>query len=665
MRNYMSRKEKRIKKYLSEIAEDLEKLLNNEQGLYLISGCGTGKTYYISEYLAKRKNTLVVNFLNVVNRQSYSDIYIEGTSTRYIDGTRSSAINVQQHSSIKDEVLKKFDLVVIDEIQLQYISSDFRCSVVGEPLKDFILKCINLGVKVLLITGTPIAPVDTIYGLAKVKIIKTELTNIDKYTITFAKGLSYRNCIKKIQRFINEGYKVVVKTDLHSKEIEKLAKERNIRTARLYADAYKVNIDTPTKYVVDHQCLPDEYDLFITTKVMVEGVNFNNDEDDKVIVITFVDDIESPMSAMQLASRLRKQHKNLILGYNSDEDFYISKKRIGYSSTLKDEIFLERERILSLFNNICLWKNYFNNAGSCNFIDEVFNESAEDIEVNNELPLKLSELAGMLNDKIRKINKNWRTLEKPFTQYFRLRSSEDENINITDSGEGYYYLSVPAKKGVIKSLLRTMNKKLVDVSDMTDEEIEDFNQVENTCFILTESLKDDASNESLLIDYVRGIEGELFKDKVEQVLKEKVTSVVGGKIVELTKKDENKHIYSHLSIMENYKDSIIRIGDLTRFKCNPFSQNYETVLDTFRRERKDFLIKLDQLKKSLSAKRKVSGSIGGKTTKTITLVNDSIGFKMTFNSSKNCDTYVRETLKFSDSNMKRLRKEEVNGYKRG
>ena len=66
-----------VKNYITEIENEIIEEINKSNGVYLISGCGTGKTHFVKNILCKKKKTLVINFLNVVNEQSYKDIYIE------------------------------------------------------------------------------------------------------------------------------------------------------------------------------------------------------------------------------------------------------------------------------------------------------------------------------------------------------------------------------------------------------------------------------------------------------------------------------------------------------------------------------------------------------------------------------------------------------------
>lgn len=653
-----------VKNYITEIENEIIEEINKSNGVYLISGCGTGKTHFVKNILCKKKNTLVINFLNVVNEQSYKDIYIDGRNVRYYNGEKSKAINVQQIENKiftdNDEVLKKIEIVVIDEIQLQHLSCNFR-PICGLRLKEFIDKCIKLGIKILLITGTPIAPLDEVFGLSKIKVTKTDLEEKDKYTFTLMKGLCPSNCIGFVKRLIEEGKTVILKTDKYTKRVETLAKKENLRTARIYSDANKVDVETPTKYIIKNQVLPDEYDLFITTKVLVEGVNLLEDNDREVVIVSFVDDIESPMSAIQLASRLRKQHKNLILGYTKEEDFDLTKTYSGYNSILKDPIFTDREKYLARFTNKDVWKSYIENCVPSEIIESETIEKKEKIEDDDKLPISLNELTATLIGKLREIDKEWMCKEKPFSKYFRVRSTDKDIVEIAESGEGYYYLYVPSSKGLVKSLLRLMNSKIIDVTKLDDDEIIDIIEVENTYFTLADSTK---NNDAILKDYAKGIKGDCFSTMLAEALKTNVRAIKGGEDVPLTKRMENKHIFSHLIILENFPETIKRLAKLN----NPFTDSSEPIEDIFKKERLNYLNSLSTKSKNLINTKenagKIGGKIGGKATKSITLINNSLGFSMTFSSSKDCDSYVVAKLGFTKREKERLRNSEVKGYRR-
>jgi hypothetical protein len=57
----------KIKKYLAEIKDELLSLIDQNKGLYIIAGCGCGKSYFVKEVLMKRYIVLNVNFLNIAN----------------------------------------------------------------------------------------------------------------------------------------------------------------------------------------------------------------------------------------------------------------------------------------------------------------------------------------------------------------------------------------------------------------------------------------------------------------------------------------------------------------------------------------------------------------------------------------------------------------------
>lgn len=374
-----------VKNYLTE-SDDLKKIIRENQLTYIVSGCGMGKSYFTSNYLMTEMKVLNVNFLNTTNLQNFSDTYVEGpVAASGYDGMCNLTINVQNLNYITDFAISNIDVLVIDEIQKAYQDISYR-SCCGSKLEGQIDRFIKAGKKVLVLTGTPVDDVKFLDRFVKVKVEKTEITEKDTYSFRFFKGVSKYNVYDLVDKLLEKGDTPVILANSRRSDIKHILERKGLRVGIVESDEKLVSGST-TEYIIKNQTLPKGVDVILSTSVLQEGINLLETVDERLVFITFVEDIQTPHQAVQFAGRARNQKKRLIICYLRDEELNINFLHCMYdglqNTCVLDEANMEYEEIISSeFNGIEDWKNYLESNTTCDIKCKVFStlisENAED-----------------------------------------------------------------------------------------------------------------------------------------------------------------------------------------------------------------------------------------------------------------------------------------------
>ncbi len=353
----------KIKKYLAEIKDELLSLIDQNKGLYIIAGCGCGKSYFVKEVLMKRYIVLNVNFLNIANNQNFSESYIEGGSkVSQIDGFCSRSINVKNLQYISEEAANNFDLLVLDEVQELWFSSNYR-----KESGDLLIEQLKRFKKIFVLTGTPLTGVDLIneLGLKVIEIEKESKEEKDKYEFNLVQGLNYNNIGSFTKDLLEKGKAVIIKSDKNRQGI----RERLIKENIIFQDIQSSDRGVQgscTQFLIENETLPLDCNCFICTSILVGAVNIKETiEEREIVYICFVQDIGTPHQLIQLMGRSRNQKKVIYIGFDEAKDFDISFSHIIYQnqeSLFETKTNLEKERLISSsFKEANDWKKYLVN----------------------------------------------------------------------------------------------------------------------------------------------------------------------------------------------------------------------------------------------------------------------------------------------------------------
>lgn len=544
--------------------------LEKNNGVYLISPCGSGKSYLIEEKFLKKYRTVNCNFLNVLNEQNFKESYKEGErAARNYDGSDSITINIQNLSKISDDAAKKVELLVIDEIQEHWFASDYRRAA-SDDLEEQIKRFQSFGAKVLLMTGTPICVSKLVerLGLEVLIFDKEKYSEPDKYDIHMVEGLTIFNVGKYAQKLIARGKTVVILSDNSRKIISKELVKSGIEFCNIQSCDKKIE-GTATNYIIKEQKLPEDCSCFLSTSILAGGVNLKETKDEKDIVyISFIKDIKNPHRAIQYAGRSRNQVKQLRLGYKKEEEFNIEFTDVVYKA-LNNLVDLstnqEMKDVLSKsFNTKLDWSIYIfdtcrTESGSC-VVNDTFDEKADKTDLKTE------------RMDWKKFASDIKALKKEgtsFNDYFKIKATIDTTgVKIIDNpngkGQNMWAFCTNVQKG--RDIINALDLGF-DVEKYSDAEI-------STACKLTRYAK--LFNRMTLVN--QSIEDKTFKNYVEklkdEVVEGKFTSlfdvtfknvfdiefIVNGKqvdsksIVEASK-SEKKKISEPLELITNYRDT--------------------------------------------------------------------------------------------------------------
>ena len=540
----------KIQKYLSEIEDELISLIDKNKGLYIIASCGCGKSYFVKEVLMKRYKVLNVNFLNIANNQNFSDSYIEGGSkVSLIDGYCSKSINIKNLQYISDEAANNFDLLVLDEVQELWFSSNYR-----KESGDELVKQLKRFKKVFVLTGTPLTGVDLIneLGLKVIEIEKESKEEKDKYQFFLVQGLNYSNIGSFTKDLLNEGKAVIIKSDKNRQGIrERLIKE-NIVFQDIQSSDRGVK-GSCTQYLIENESLPLSSDCFICTSILVGAVNIKETlEEREIVYVCFVQDIGTPHQLIQLMGRSRNQKKVIYIGFDEAKEFDISFTHIIYQnqeSLYETKINKEKERLISSsFKTPSDWKNYLSSQTEGEILHKFLYEDE---------------------------NKKERIKEEKFDWFDFIKLARENNL--LDS----YSLSFVVKNGKEPKVIESPNRKYINYiyCDKTQKgknilklmdlgfqvEKYDDKKLSTLCYIMEVvnifcflASRGNEIDQALLEDIRNGvinINSEAFKALFSQLLK--IKRLKDGGSQDLTKIDIRRKIEKPYDIISNFPKTFI------------------------------------------------------------------------------------------------------------
>lgn len=621
-------KEIYVNKYLSEADTEITDILENNYGLFCVAGCGLGKSYYVKHYLMKKYRTINVNFLNVLNLQSFKDTYAAGKeAVEKYDGNTSISINVQNLRNIPTESLNKVQLLVLDELQNLYFQATFRQKVTGDSLVEQLKRFKEAGVKILVITGTPIckAKLSKELGLVSKEIIKRDLEEKDSYRFTFVEGLNYINTVDFCQNLVMKGKTVVVLSDLNRKYIRK-ALIKNLANFADIQTADKTISNSSTKYIVDNERLPDNTDIFLSTSVIAGGINLLETEDEKEIVyLTTVKDIGNPQQLIQLAGRSRNQKKVIYVGYDDEKDFDINFQHIIYdnsiSNVFKTNTVTEMEALLSQsFKDMKSWLGYIKRfCQKVEIYKEEFNLFIEEKEKLDEV--NWSDFAKLI--RAENIDKG-----KLYSEYFRVKSETTDNhfsIIENPNNKGYNKWVYVNNVKKARNILRAMDLGF-RVEDMSNEQITRLLQViyvAKSFSYLTENGYDGLRQDVLLnkLDLSSGAVQDLFCDLF------KCSKVVNGKVEALTDWKKSSRVALPIYVFANYKSTVgalVRVFYTSTLLSNIFIENRNKYCGLYVEEfyKEDAIVE-EAIEKKKEEIKKANAKGGSKNTKKIKVISEN------------------------------------------
>lgn len=379
-----------INKFISERKAEIYAYLNEYKTVRLIGGAGLGKTHFVLNELIKhytktrsKKYPLIVNFLNSVRdnqlaETAKNDKLLDRLTNRFLLAfgqlERPSVCNVANicDGVNIDKLLDSVSIVVIDEEHLIGEHAQFRGENITK-LFELVRIAQSKNIHVLLMTATPI---NRHFDAVDIRIKLTDANNTHEVFFEWRSGLKVNNCLPLLEDLVNDPKKiVVVLVNRNAKHTLKKRCEMLFGADNVGYISSKQQHDTngQTHGLIKNSLLDHSKKIYISTSFICEGVNINNTEQ-KITFVTFAEEVQHVGKLIQLSHRLRKQTRNIIVGYDTENKLYFKprtevKAKGEDNAIIKAEIMNYNAECVALFGGVkgslSLWCNYVDYYAEC------------------------------------------------------------------------------------------------------------------------------------------------------------------------------------------------------------------------------------------------------------------------------------------------------------
>ena len=431
-------------KYLLNYSREIINNLSKYQTLFIESGCGTGKTTLITNFLMNNKvnracydcklfklfrgnfdtgkNILGFVPLNSILTQSYKDYILTDEDKKSYTGVGSKFTNInyiqtlyndgkeELRKRILDNIKKTNGYIIIDEIHSLYLSSSYRESM--QVFLNFLFEAKKTGVKIIAFTGTPLEKFkkdnEELFNKT-LKYYRKEINNENTYQLNIIEGGkgNYNDIVDYIARSKDDCKYIVFNND-NRKNIGRGLRDNSIFSfadcCRSERDFQDLNNNNPTNILLNTSFMPKDVDILIGTEFIKEGVNILDDEEDnKIVFLTDLNNINNVVSLIQLGGRVRNQKSIINLFVKSLADFNTSLKK-DYITTsrnsVNNQLNLEYIKFENSFKSLEDWINYFKLHKIPIVINKVNNISTGKNEVEEKnIKINIDMLKEVLNNK--------------------------------------------------------------------------------------------------------------------------------------------------------------------------------------------------------------------------------------------------------------------------
>lgn len=298
----------------------------------IIAPTGSGKTFFIDNILAKKTDAVIVVPFKIINQVYKNSKTIDTNSTEddLIDGPMVMVID--QAVRFWEQI--KYRTIIIDEAHCLMTEVTYRDKVIQfvKLLNERIVK--GYQSKVIAFTATP---------CIESKMLSMHVVEIRKdrkrISTTFIKVKSVAGCMahRCLDAMTNLNIsKIFVMDNSHAKSIYEKLRCRVPEECLDYLRSETINTEECQKIVQDEML---NKIVTVSTKVACNGLNFNNEHENILIITSFHPGRTSYMDIIQMIGRIRKTSCNIAVEiyYNENTLFEAHIQR----SLIKDAVTAE------------------------------------------------------------------------------------------------------------------------------------------------------------------------------------------------------------------------------------------------------------------------------------------------------------------------------------
>lgn len=523
-----------IKDYLTEYKDLIVSNIKDHKCITINGETGIGKTYCFAELCKEMNGILIVPFLSMRNLYSSKGLTIIERNNQDEFDYESGCVMVYDRLALLHDNQIVGKTIFIDESHILFSDRKFRKHLI-ETLK----KIKELAYKIIIISATPLD--ETILLGSEVEL---KFTKPRRYVDLYWKDIKNINTERA---FIEK----IIDTNLRENKYNKICVFSN-RCCRYTYDNLVVRFGRTIHNVVNifHRDYEDFGDIEritntelldkkinIGTSLIYNGLNFNNIEDNILVVIEWIKGETSYAEVIQAAGRFRKAGITVyIIAVNPEND-----TDYEYSKTNAE-----------ILGELSLDKKLFSYDEDYLIITDVVNElnKFNQIECTKEMTLKRIEAAGyfritQLSDEVTPVIPNSKNLLKETID--RIIKKELQGIELTNresklkqDGIEYYNNEVKMikdftdKYGISTSLLVNLNN-----SEMIESDNKVKYQRLNTTIIKLEKLILSSIDDE---NYWINIEEQL-KSKWSEINNEKIVKKQGSELKAVLEANKKYHKY--------------------------------------------------------------------------------------------------------------------------
>lgn len=317
----------------------INKINTLDAGCTLIeSPTGTGKTTFVLEHLTQSTTILMLVPLVLQVRQLKSQ-YGQRTDLVFLSGTDKDSTNNKSLSDLQGKhIVATYDLwpalkqnlsfenytLVVDEVHKMYSAGSYRDEALN-PILDIINNKTLFSKRLLLTaTYTPLlANLANIIPDSHITILRAQAAT-KKLTIrSYEDKWSYhwlKFVINRLQTSKPQNKVIMVRLNSNSR-MDKAIQVLEKLNFKVLGVSRKTIGKRDVKTLIENQKLPQKYDVILTTSILDEAINLNND-DSEIDSVHIVDASAHPEEIVQFMGRLRVANPPFFLHINKTDNFF-------------------------------------------------------------------------------------------------------------------------------------------------------------------------------------------------------------------------------------------------------------------------------------------------------------------------------------------------------
>lgn len=356
-----------INQYISEISDEILRIIESNNRVILDSNPATGKTTFFANLAIKLKKgeikgriVFLTPFLIIqdqlqshLKKQGHDiDLIINGSTVDKTLHSSSVIISSTFHSFYHiSEKLDKDDFVIVDEAHSLFYNYKEK------NRKRFyfdkvVPRLYSTKAKIILMSGTPLSGLSKIF---KAKIIKIRKKNPlkSKITICFSNNTPFDIANEFVERTISSlNYDskklniIYIKDTKLCEEINFLITQKHKLTSKVLTSKHKE--ESTYKEIVSKMTVPIGVQWLVTTNIISTGANIKNKNIGKALMINEY----SPIEIKQFSKRFREKldiEVDVINQFNTNTAY---ESDLLLKSSLKNERKRQRKHLTNTLNNL-------------------------------------------------------------------------------------------------------------------------------------------------------------------------------------------------------------------------------------------------------------------------------------------------------------------------